>query len=73
MASVKAGGQGQMISVTATITGVERTSEQFKLIRRDINAHMRDVMERVGDQELLPLIRADFPRLSTPTQYVQAG
>jgi hypothetical protein len=71
--AVKAGGRGQMISVTATITGVEKTSEQFKLIRRDINRHMRDVMERVGDQELLPLIRADFPRLSTPTKYVQAG
>jgi len=64
---------GQMISVTATITGVDKTSEQFKMIRRDINAHMRDVMERVGDQELLPLIKADFPRLSTPTKYVQAG
>jgi hypothetical protein len=71
--AVKAGGGGQMISVTATITGVEKTSEQFKLIRRDINAHMRDVMERVGDQELLPLIKADFPKLSTPTKYVQAG
>src|SRR5690242_2310838 len=73
--SVKTAGttRGELIGVHATVTGIEKTSAEFKAIRRDINRHMRDVMQRVGDQELLPIIRAEFPKLLTPTARVQPG
>jgi hypothetical protein len=67
-----AGGRG-LISVSVKIEGVEKTSDEFKAIRRDINMRMRDVMQRVGEHELLPMIRAGFPRLSTPKKGIVAG
>jgi hypothetical protein len=71
--AVKAGGQGRMIGVDIKIVGVEKTSDEFKAIRRDINHRMRDLMVRVGEHELLPLIRAGFPRLSTPQKGIREG
>jgi hypothetical protein len=67
-----AGGRG-LISVSVKIEGVEKTSDEFKMIRKDINARMRDVMQRVGEDELLPIIRAGFPRLSAPKKGIVAG
>lgn len=73
--ALKAGGssRGQMIAVNFKVTGIEKTSAEFKAIRRDINGRMRDLMVRVGEHELLPIIRAGFPRLATPQPNVQAG
>lgn len=64
---------GRLISVDVKIVGVDKTTAQFKAIRKDINAHIRDVMARVGELELLPTMRADFPQLTTPTKRSQVG
>jgi hypothetical protein len=65
--------QGKLISVDVVIAGIDKTTAEFKAIRKDINSHIRDVMTRVGEQELLPTMRADFPRLTTPTKKSQVG
>lgn len=60
---------GQRINVAFHVEGVDKTSDQFKEVRRDINRRMRDVMQRVGEREVLPTIVGAFPR----RQGVMAG
>jgi hypothetical protein len=57
------GQSDQIIDFKFRIEGVERNSEAFKAIKRDINARMRETMVRVGERELLPTMRqkAEFP------------
>lgn len=62
------GGRGDLLlNVRFKIEGVERTSDEFKRIRRDINGRVRDTMVRVGERDLLPPIRREFPRLRATT------
>lgn len=49
------------LTVTARITGVERTSDQFKRARREFNSKMRDVIAAAGERSVLPAIKARFP------------
>ena len=55
------GSPDQLINVRFRIGGVDKTSDAFKRVRRDINARMRDVMVRVGEREVLPDLRQNFP------------
>lgn len=60
---VKATGSSpeQIINFRFRIDGVEKNSEAFKAVKRDINKRMRDVMVRVGERDVLPDVRAQFP------------
>lgn len=60
-------GGSQAINLDIKIEGLDRTTDEFKRIRREINGKIRDVMVQVGEKELLPHIRSGFPKLSTPT------
>jgi hypothetical protein len=51
----------QLINFRFRIDGVEKNSEAFKAVKRDINRRMRDVMIRVGERDVLPDVRAQFP------------
>ena len=57
------GSRDTLIDVRFKIEGLERTSAEFKAVRREINGRMRDTMVRVGERDLLPTIRQriEFP------------
>lgn len=57
--SIKAHGSGgPSISVGIHIAGLEKTSQEFKDARKDMNARLRDAVERAGKREALPYITA---------------
>lgn len=51
------GSRDTLIDVRFKIEGLDRTSAEFKAVRREINGRMRDTMVRVGERDLLPTIR----------------
>lgn len=51
---------GPRIGVAIRIEGLEKTSQEFKEARRGVNARLRSVMQRAGEQTALPRIRAKF-------------
>lgn len=51
-----AGGSGPVLSIGVRIEGVEKTTAEFKAVRRDINAAMRAAQEKVGKQHVLPIM-----------------
>lgn len=53
--------RGRAIDVSIRVDGVERTSEVFRQARREFNNRIRDVMVRVGEREVLPIVRAGLP------------
>lgn len=55
------GGQAPGLSVQFRVEGVDKTQAEFKAVRRDINQTMRDAQAKVGEREVLPLIKARFP------------
>lgn len=54
------GVEDQLINFRFRIEGVEKNSEAFKAVKRDINKRMRDVMVRVGEKEVLPDIKRNL-------------
>lgn len=54
------GAEEQIISFNFRIEGVEKNSEAFKAVRKDINKRLRDVMVRVGEKEVLPEIKREL-------------
>lgn len=59
---IQAGARGgRSISVGIEIEGLDKTSDEFKKARRDFNAKIRDVMQHVGQQEILPLMTPGLP------------
>lgn len=59
--SLSARGSSQQLYLDFDVTGVVETVDDFRAVRRDINASLRDVMGRVGNAEALPLIQSRFP------------
>lgn len=53
------GGRG--IDVSIRIEGLDKTSDEFKQARRQFNSAIRDVMNRVGEREVLPTVRSGLP------------
>lgn len=51
---------GPAISVSVHIAGLERTSDEFKQARKDVNSKLRDALEKAGKREALPQIRSQF-------------
>lgn len=49
---------GPVLDLDITISGLERTSDGFKRVRRDINTAMRDAQQKIGERTVLPLMRA---------------
>ena len=52
---------GRSIDVRIVIEGADKTSDEFKQARREMNARIRDVMVRVGTREVLPLMTQGLP------------
>lgn len=69
----KGAGGLDAITVAIRIEGLQKTDAEFKRIRRDINGRIRDVMVQVGERELLPTIRSQFPRAASTTGGLQPG
>lgn len=65
------GSGGQGFQVTATITGAEKTSDEFKQIRRTINGKLRDAMVMAGEHSVLPAIKSGLPTRWGGTIYVR--
>lgn len=56
------GRQGEPpLTVRAEITGVARTSAEFRQARREFNTKMRDAIAAAGTKAVLPVIVARFP------------
>lgn len=74
-----AGSRDQLIRFNFRVEGLDRTSNEFKAVRRNINERIRDTMVRVGEKELLPDIHLlwnartaeDTGRLSTSLKIIR--
>jgi hypothetical protein len=58
---VSAGGGGRSLSVDIEVEGVEKTSQEFREARSKVNAKIRDVMQKVGQHEVLPIMASGLP------------
>lgn len=47
---------GPTFQLAIRLEGLEKTSDEFKQARREINVKLRDIMERVGKREALPFV-----------------
>lgn len=47
---------GDPLRLRFVIEGLDRTTDEFKQARREINTELRDVMQRVGQREALPYV-----------------
>jgi hypothetical protein len=52
---------GEDFNVRIVIEGAEKTSDEFKQIRRTINGRLREAMVRAGERSVLPAIKGDLP------------
>jgi hypothetical protein len=52
---------GQAFSVDVLIHGAEKTSDEFKEIRRTINGRLREAMVQAGERAVLPAIKEGLP------------
>jgi hypothetical protein len=57
-------GAGPAAFLRFRVEGVDKTTGEFKRIRREINTRLRDAQQKVGEREVLPDIKARFPRHS---------
>jgi hypothetical protein len=53
---------GEDFNVRIVVEGAEKTSAEFKQIRRTINGRLREAMVRAGERSVLPAIKGDLPR-----------
>jgi hypothetical protein len=53
--------RGRSIDLSIHIDGLDRTSDEFKHARREMNMRIKEVMRRVGEREVLPDLRAGLP------------
>ena len=60
-ASGLSGSSRPAFTVEAKITGVEKTTAEFKAARRHFNSAMRDVIAAAGEQAVLPRIKTILP------------
>lgn len=61
-------GGGPAIRLQFRITGADKTSDDFKRIRKEINTALRNAMERVGQRTVVPAIKSGLPRKDASTQ-----
>lgn len=64
-------GSNRAFDVEVRIIGADKTSDEFKQIRRTINMRLREAMVRAGERAVLPAIRADLPERWGSTLFVQ--
>lgn len=60
-------GAGPAIRLQIRVEGIEKTSDEFKRIRTGINTAMRDAMARVGERQVVPVIKSGLPRKDAGT------
>jgi hypothetical protein len=53
-------GAGPLIDVSVRISGVEKTSQEFKDARRDVNRKLRQAIQTAGERAVLPQIKRGF-------------
>jgi hypothetical protein len=51
---------GEDFNVRIVVEGAEKTSDEFKQIRRTINGRLREAMVRAGERSVLPTIKRNF-------------
>lgn len=52
---------GPIVRLQIHVDGINRTTDEFKRIRRDINTALRDSMQRVGEATVVPAIKSAIP------------
>jgi hypothetical protein len=62
---------GEDFNVRIVIEGAEKTSAEFKQIRRTINGRLREAMVRAGERSVLPAIKGDLPAKWGDTLFVK--
>jgi hypothetical protein len=62
---------GEDFNVRIVIEGAEKTSDEFKQIRRTINGRLREAMVRAGERSVLPAIKGDLPATWGDTLFVK--
>jgi hypothetical protein len=63
---------GEDFNVRIVVEGAEKTSDEFKQIRRTINGRLREAMVRAGERSVLPAIKGDLPAKWGDTLFRQA-
>lgn len=53
---------GPAIRLQIKVSGADKTSDEFRRIRGQINTSLRDAMERVGQRVVVPVIKSSLPR-----------
>lgn len=48
------------MQVRVRVSGVDKTTDEFKKIRRNVNGVMRDAQQKVGERVVLPPLRAEL-------------
>jgi hypothetical protein len=59
---VSGSGSAPLVRLGIRVEGVDRTTDEFKRIRRDINTALRDAMQRAGERTVVPAIKSALPR-----------
>lgn len=62
---------GPAYKVEVRIEGLERTSDEFKQARKQVNSRLRDAWVRVGERTVLPDVKAGMPDRWSSTLYVK--
>jgi hypothetical protein len=62
---------GEDFNVRIVVEGAEKTSDEFKQIRRTINGRLREAMVRAGERSVLPAIKGDLPAKWGDTLFVK--
>lgn len=69
--STTTGRGGRQFALDIRVDGAEKTSDEFKQIRRTINAQLRDAMVKAGERSVLPAIKSDLPGRWGSTLFVK--
>jgi hypothetical protein len=69
--SASTGRGGQAFQVDVRIMGATKTSDEFKQIRRSINARLREAMVTAGERSVLPSIKSGLPAKWGETLFVK--